>query len=775
MESVRVAVRGVVQGVGFRPFIYRLARRHGLSGWVRNTTGSVEIEVEGEGPAVAGFVREITLAAPPMARIEGVSARPIPPQGHAGFRIIESRPEPGQYQLVSPDIATCEACLGEVLSPGDRRYRYPFTNCTNCGPRFTIIEDIPYDRPLTTMKAFTMCPACQREYEDPLDRRFQAQPNACPACGPGLALVDGEGAPAAAGGEQGPTAGLIGVAAGLLGDGKIVAVKGLGGFQLACDATDDEAVATLRRRKHRPSKPLAVMMATLEDVGRHCLVSPEEERLLLSPECPIVLLRWRREESSVCAGVAPGLACLGVMLPCTPLHHLLAREAGRPLVMTSGNMSEEPIARDNGEALERLGRIADFFLVHNRDIHATYDDSVCLVEGGVPRTVRRARGYAPYPVALPFDVRPVLACGAEEKNTFCLARDRHAFVSQHIGDMENEETLEHFEETIGLYRRLFRIDPEVVACDMHPEYLASRYAGGLAAGNSRLRLVPVQHHHAHIASCLVDNAAHPGAGPGQPVIGVAFDGTGYGGDGTIWGGEFLVADLAGYRRVAHLEQVPMPGGAAAIRKPYRMALGYVHALLGPDFRLQGLPLLGPLDTGELVVVGRQIERRVNSPLTSSAGRLFDAVSALAGVRGEVDYEAQAAIELEMAADGDAREWPDYPFTVAEQDDCRVVRLADLVAAVIEDVKSGAGARAVSARFHRTMAAMIVDVCRAVSRDTGIRTAALSGGVFQNRLLFRLAVDGLREAGFEVLAHRQVPCNDGGVSLGQAAVASFAGA
>jgi hydrogenase maturation protein HypF len=760
MESLRITVRGVVQGIGFRPFIYRLAHEHELAGWVRNTSGSVEIEVEGEEAAVARFVEEIRVSAPPMAKVDEVTSSPIPHQGYAGFKIIESHPEPRQYQLVSPDIATCEACRQEVFSPGDRRHRYPFTNCTNCGPRFTIIEDIPYDRPLTTMKRFTMCPECQKEYDDPLDRRFHAQPNACPVCGPNLTLVDAQGV--LAGGKD-----TIRSAASLLRQGKILAIKGLGGFLLACDATDSGAVKTLRERKHRPSKPLAVMMSSIQEIRRHCMVSPEEERLLLSPQSPIVLLKWQSEESSICPEVAPNLKYLGVMLPYTPLHHLLMSEAGCPLVMTSGNLSEEPIAKDNDEALRRLGGIADYFVLHNRDIYAKFDDSVCIVEKDVPRVVRRARGYAPYPFTLPFDPRQILACGAEEKNTFCLTRDRHAFVSQHIGDMENEETLEHFEKTIDLYKKLFRIEPEVIAYDLHPEYLPTKYALELKAKSSGLRFVAVQHHHAHIASCMVENSVQ------QPVIGVAFDGTGYGSDGTIWGGEFLVADFRGFRRVGHLEHVPMPGGAAAIKKPYRMALGYVHALLGPDFPLHGLPILGPLDAGEHVVVARQMDRRVNSPLTSSAGRLFDAVSALAGVRSEIDYEAQAAVELEMLADENQNATAAYPFSLVDEDGCMVVKLGALVGAVIEDVKQGVPASTVSMKFHRTMASMIVDVCRAIAEKTGGKVVALSGGVFQNRLLFRLAVHGLRAEGFEVLTHRLVPCNDGGISLGQAAIASFA--
>jgi hydrogenase maturation protein HypF len=512
------------------------------------------------------------------------------------------------------------------------------------------------------------------------------------------------------------------------------------------------------------------MMASLDEVRRHCLVSPDEECLLLSPQCPIVLLRWQSAKSNICSEVAPGLRYLGVMLPYTPLHHLLMRETNLPLVMTSGNLSEEPIARDNDEALRRLGHIADYFLLHDRGIYAKYDDSVYVVEQGTPRAVRRARGYAPYPVFLPFKARPVLACGAEEKNTFCLTRDEHAFVSQHIGDMENEETLQHFEETIGLYKKLFRIEPEVVAYDLHPEYLSTKYALGLRTeGKPDLRFVGVQHHHAHVVSCMVENNVQ------VPVIGVAFDGTGYGTDGTLWGGEFLVADWKGFERVGHLEPAPMPGGAAAIHRPYRMALGYLYGLMGDDTLLEGLPILGQIDSGEVAIVKRQIERKLNSPLTSGAGRLFDAVSALAGVRGLVDYEAQAAIELEMLAT-DVMDPADsfcYPFSIIEKAGCRVVELADLISAVVRDVKQGIPAPLISARFHRTMSQIIVRMCCLIAGDRVIGLVALSGGVFQNRLLLGLTIETLRREGFEVLTHRIVPCNDGGISLGQAVIANFA--
>jgi len=606
------------------------------------------------------------------------------------------------------------------------------------------------------MREFKMCPRCQQEYNDPLDRRFHAQPNACHECGPSLELVDHEG-------KSVESQNVIKTASQLLKEGKILALKGLGGFHLACDATSEEAIETLRARKGRRSKPLAVMISTLEEIEKHCLVYPEEKKLLESPQCPIVLLKWK-QGSDISKAVAPNLKYLGVMLPYTPLHHLLLKESGLPLVMTSGNLSEEPIAKDNDEALTRLKGIADYFLLHNRDIYSRYDDSVYIVEEGIPQAIRRARGYAPYPIFLPFKSKQILACGAEDKNTFCLTKDEHAFLSQHIGDMENEETLEHFENTIGLYKKLFRVEPEIIAYDMHPDYLATKYALETGAKAS-LKIVAVQHHHAHIVSCLVEN------GVKDRVIGVALDGTGYGSDGTIWGGEFLLADWKSFRRVGHLEYVPLPGGEAAIRKPYRMALGYLYTLLGEDFELDGLPLAG-LKTAEIEIIKQQLKRKINSPLTSSAGRLFDAVSALAGVRGEIDYEAQAAIELEMLAPDEIDESESYPFSIVEEGGVRVVKLKELLAAVVKDVRNQTPVPVISLNFHHTVAEIITAMCQLVAKDTGINQVALSGGVFQNRLLLKLATAALQRAGFSVLTHRLVPPNDGGISLGQAVVANF---
>jgi len=769
-----ISVRGIVQGVGFRPFVYGLAVKHNLKGWVYNTSEDVKIEVEGEGEAIKQFERELETKAPPLAHIENVTIEYHPPRGYKNFEIRQSQAQAGKYQLISPDVATCQACLGELLNPEDRRYRYPFTNCTNCGPRFTIIEDMPYDRPKTTMRSFQMCPQCQAEYDNPLDRRFHAQPNACPKCGPQVELVDNRGNRVT---ESNP----IAVASQLLKEGKIVAIKGLGGFLLACDATNDTAVKTLRQRKKRSSKPFAIMVTTVDEARRHCYVSPEEENLLTSPQSPIVLVRWR-EDSSVSREVAPNLRFLGIMLPYTPLHHILLRDTGLPLVMTSGNLSEEPIARDNDEALRRLSDIADYFLIHNRDIYSRYDDSVAVVERGTSQLIRRARSYAPYPIRLSFEAKQVLGCGAEEKNTFCLTKDNYAFLSQHIGDMENMETLEHFDSTISLYKRLFHIEPEIIAYDLHPDYLATKYAREL--GESGMKLIPVQHHHAHIASCLADNGLE------SPVIGVAFDGTGMGADGNIWGGEFLVADYRNFNRAGHLEYLPLPGGAAAIKRPRRTAIGYILTLLGESTLNHDLPVMREADDMEIEVIKRQIERKINSPLTSSMGRLFDAISALLGIRSEIDYEGQAAVELEMVAlssviarpgPSEARELDEaisgnnesYPYRIVEDEGIRIVHLKDLLSAVIEDLHQGISKGMISVKFHNTVARMINEMCHLIADETGVSQVALSGGVFQNRLLLRKTVSLLESSSFQVFTHRQVPCNDGGISLGQAVIANFA--
>jgi hydrogenase maturation protein HypF len=750
----KIHVTGVVQGVGFRPFVYQLARRHGLTGWVCNTSAGVDIEAEGPAASLDQFLAELESEAPPMARIERITSSDESPNGYQRFEIRRSLALEGTYQLISPDVATCDDCLRELLDPQDRRYRYPFTNCTNCGPRFTIIEDIPYDRPLTTMRDFVMCRECQAEYDDPLDRRFHAQPNACPACGPHLSLVD-------AGGNLLNVEDEIAETVRLLEEGRVLAIKGLGGFHLACDATSEDAVRRLRERKRRPAKPMAVMMATMSDVRGHCLVSAEEEGLLTSSQCPIVLLRWR-DSSRVSPLVAPGNKYLGVMLPYTPLHHVLLREVGRPLVMTSGNLSEEPIAIDNDEALARLRGIADYFLLHNREIYARYDDSVWMVAEERRQPLRRSRGYAPFPVRLPFKARQVLACGTELKNTFCATKDEYAFLSQHIGDMENLETLEHFETSIELYKRLFRLEPDIVAYDLHPEYLATKYALRLAAP---VRAVPVQHHHAHIVSCMVDNGVQ------GEVIGVGLDGTGYGTDGRIWGGEFLVAGYEGFRRVGHLQYLPLPGGEAAIHRPYRITVSHLYSLLGDEGLEEALPFLGHVDPQELGIIKQQIEKGINAPQTSSCGRLFDAVSALVGFQGEATYEGQAAVELEMIA-YDGEDGANYPFSTSESEGITIIQVVEMWRRILEDLRAQVPAPTVALRFHNTVAQMIVEMCRRVAGESGHQRVALSGGCFQNRLLLTKARRGLEDAGFEVLSHAQVPCNDGGVSLGQAVIAHF---
>jgi hydrogenase maturation protein HypF len=706
-QRLAVTVRGTVQGVGFRPFVYRLAGRHDLTGWVRNSTGPVEIEVEGDPGGLGRFLRELADEAPPLARIESLHTVSIPPRQEHGFQIQESRARPADFQPIAPDAATCDDCVRELFDRHDRRYRYPFINCTNCGPRFTIIESLPYDRAATTMRAFVMCKTCQAEYDDPADRRFHAQPNACPVCGPRLSLPLEDAVRA-------------------LREGLIVAVKGLGGYQLACDARSEAAVARLRARKHRPTKPFAVMVA---DPGPWSELGDEEWNLLRSAARPIVLLRGRGRLAS---GVAPGLHELGVMLPTTPLHHLLADDFDGPLVMTSGNRSEEPICRDEAEATEHLGAIADVFVAHDRPIASRYDDSVVRWAAGSGRVVRRARGLAPAPIPLPFGL-PVIATGAHLKAAFTVARDGRAFVGPHVGELDEVRTVQSFEEGLGTYSRLFRVEPARVACDLHPDYASTRIAERLG---EPLR---VQHHHAHVASVIAEH------GLDGPVCGVAMDGVGLGTDGTLWGGEVLGCDAAGYERVAHLAPVLLPGGDRCAREGWRMAAAY---------GLEEPP--GGVDprTYELV---RRVVRSGRAPTTTSAGRLFDAVSSLLGVCQVSTYEGEAAARLEAAADPD----------VADAIEVELEETSWLFTELVRRYRVGEGAARLAAIFHESLAGAIVRACL----RTGIHQVALSGGCFQNRRLLERCFAGLRSSGLQPYANEAVPANDGGLSLGQAWVAT----
>lgn len=744
IERVRVRVHGVVQGVGFRPFVYRLAHRHGLAGWVLNHEAGVDIELEGDPERIRAFLEELRSEAPPLARIDRLEVERRQPQGARAFEIRPSRSRGEPQALVPPDIATCERCLREVFDPNDRRHRYPFTNCTDCGPRFTIIRELPYDRPRTTMASFRMCPRCEAEYHDPLDRRFHAQPNACPRCGPRLALLDGAGRPVAG-------ADPLVEAARLLREGRIVAVKGLGGFHLACDAANEEAVSLLRRRKAREAKPFALMCRDLEVVRRLCELPPGAAELLSSPQRPILVLP-RRPDAGVAPSVAPGQRTLGVMLPYTPLHHLLLRESPPALVMTSGNRSEEPIVRDNQEALERLRGIADWFLVHDREIYVRCDDSVARPWSHGVVLLRRARGYAPLPIELPGEGRPVLACGGQLKNTVCLTRGRLAFLSQHLGDLDSWEAFENFRWTIGHLRRLLGVEPELVAHDLHPDYASTRYALELG-----LPTVGVQHHFAHALSCLAEHGLE------GPALAVVMDGTGWGEDGAVWGGEFLQVSLEGYRRLGHLRYVPLPGGEAAVREPWRMAAAYLDRLYGEAMARLDLPLLQRMDWGTWEPLRQAVRAGIGSPPCSSVGRLFDAVSALLGLRLRVSYEGQAAMELEQIARGSG----EYPMDVQEAEDRLVLDPDPLIAAVVEDVRRGEDPGVISARFHHGLARAVLRMVQRMRERTGIELVVLSGGVFQNRLLLERTWELLSEAGLRALVHRRVPPNDGGISLGQA--------
>lgn len=784
-KRLKIEIQGAVQGVGFRPFVYRLATDLALTGWVINDTQGVFIEVEGDAAHLAQFLERLPAEKPPRALIHSLSTDWLDPTGYTDFTIRHSDEHGAKTVLVLPDIATCAACLAELGDPADRRWRYPFTNCTNCGPRFTIVQALPYDRPNTTMDRFVMCPDCQAEYDNPRDRRFHAQPNACPRCGPQLEFWQAE-----------PTAGRVPerlssgdaalqAAVAALCAGAIVAVKGLGGFHLMVAAGHEAAVARLRERKPRRDKPFALMVRDLEQAQLLCAISPAAADLLLGPEAPIVLLPRHQPSSAeaaqairalVAENVAPGNPQLGLMLPYTPLHHLLLRELNLPVVATSGNLSDEPICTDEHEAVARLGHIADSFLVHNRPIARHTDDSVATFLCGEPRLLRRARGYAPLPVLLPTELPCILAVGAHLKNTIALSVGRQVFISQHIGDLESAESVAAFEQVIADFLRLYAIRPVAIAHDMHPDYYGTRWAQqqaappqaspGLTAEQLPLPtlLVPIQHHHAHFAACLAEN------GCTGPALGVIWDGTGYGRDGTIWGGEFLLGDLADSTRVAHLRPFRLPGGDAAVRQPRRSALALLWELYGPAaLDHSDLAPIRGLASAERRLFTQMLERGVNAPLTSSAGRLFDGIAALIGLYPQVSFEGQAAMALEWLTD--PSENGEYPIELRPNQTAGqssiLIDWCPTVAAIIADLRAGVSSGMIAARFHNTMITTIVRVARHVA----VPQLALSGGCFQNRLLLERVVQRLGAAGFTVLLHRQVPPNDGGISLGQVVAAA----
>jgi hydrogenase maturation protein HypF len=750
--AITIKINGIVQGVGFRPFVYQLAKEMGLTGRVANTASGVTIQAEGPADQLDRFVESLQARKPVLAHIVSVDVHATEPAGYRQFEITKSQGAETRATLISPDVCMCADCRAELFDPNDRRYGYPFINCTNCGPRYTIIDDIPYDRPKTSMRHFTMCDRCQAEYDEPTDRRFHAQPNACADCGPAVALYDNQCKLLA-------SANAIAQTADLLKAGHIVAIKGLGGYHLAVDATNDAAVERLRIRKHREEKPLAVMSANLATIETYALITPPEAELLTSIQRPIVLLEKRLPEK-LAFSVSPRNRYYGVMLPYTPLHELLLAHDVVALVMTSGNLSEEPIAIDNDEAFRRLGQIADYFLNHDREIYLRSDDSIVRHAAGKTRPIRRSRGFVPIPVFLKTKVPQILACGAELKNTICLTKESQAFVSQHIGDLENLATENFFRLTIDHLQRILDITPQIIACDLHPDYLSTQWA----ATQSGQPKVHVQHHHAHVAACMAEHQLD------GPVIGLSFDGTGLGADRTVWGGEVLVADYGGYRRAAHLTAVPMPGSAAAIKAPWRMALAYLDHTFGAAIWDINLPLMNSVDQAQAQIVTQICAQGLNAPLTSSMGRLFDAVAAILGLRLDVAFEGQAAMELEMIADQGEKER--YDFTWGAED-TKQIAVAPIVAGVVEDVQRGLPAFIISAKFHNTMIEGFAMLCQALRQEIQINQVVLSGGCFQNRLLLEGLKDALETKGFDVFCHRQVPTNDGGIALGQAMIAAAA--
>jgi len=741
--------------------VYRLVEELGLGGYVLNDSRGVLLEVEGEPSAVESFLTRLPAQAPPLASVERVLSEDVPPTGEQGFAIVASPAAGEPAALVSPDTATCEDCLAELFDPADRRYRYPFVNCTNCGPRFTIVRGVPYDRPLTTMAGFEMCARCRAEYGDPGDRRFHAQPNACPACGPAVTLLDGSAAAVEL--EAGQDA--VAAAAAAMLAGQVVAVKGVGGFHLACRAGDEEAVARLRDRKHREDKPFGLLAGDLDSARILADLAPEDEELLRSRERPIVLSP-RRADAPVAAAVAPGSRELGVMLPYSPLHHLLARDAGTTLVMTSGNVSDEPIAYRDEDALERLAPIADLFLMHDRPIHTRTDDSVVRtvdVAGRRPLLLRRSRGYVPGSLDLPVPAdRPVLGCGAELKNTFCVAKGARAWVGHHVGDLKNYETLLSFTEGIEHFQRLFAVEPEVVAHDLHPDYLSTSYA----VDRDGVDLVGVQHHHAHLAACLAEH------GQVGKAVGAIYDGTGYGTDGTVWGGELLIGGIEGFERAGALRPVRLPGGEQAVREPWRMACAWLVEALGPEPAIPRT-LSDEVEPRTWRAVASLAAGGLAAPWTTSMGRLFDAVAALCGIRARVNYEGQAAVDLESAAE--PGEHGALPLPLVDEGGFLVLDARETILAVLRDLERGESASVVSARFHNGVADATARACTDLAAGAGVGTVVLSGGVFQNRRLLEHTAARLDDAGLAVLVPERLPPNDGGIAYGQVAIAAARGA
>lgn len=775
-RRTHVQVRGIVQGVGFRPFVYNLAHAFGLTGYVYNSSYGVTIEIEGGEAEVGEFLKRLREDPPQLAEISDITLAEMQAQGGRGFSILGSRQEPGEFALVPPDAGTCDACRRDFGDPFNRRYGYPFTNCTHCGPRYTILCDLPYDRATTTMAPFLMCGECQREYEDPLDRRFHAQPNACAICGPSLLLAKSVGrmAPdlvtrASLGScwfADKDSLPIIHQARELLLRGNILAVRGLGGFLLACDAGNETAVAALRVRKRRPHKPFALMVRDVEAARTLCNLSAEDEAALVSPRRPIVILRRRPEEkfaANLAPNIAPGDHTLGLMLPYTPLHHLLFSDspetatAYTALVMTSGNLSEEPIVIANEDAMLQLGDVADWFLLHNRDIATRVDDSVVRTFEGRERVLRRSRGFVPQAIDLGIEMEEVLAFGGELKNTFCLTKGRYAILSQHIGDLENYETMQFFEETLAKLKHAFRVTPVAVAYDLHPGYMSTRMAMALPIE----RKIGVQHHHAHIASCMAENHLR------GKVLGVALDGTGWGTDGRIWGGEFLLADFAGFTRRAHLRNVLLAGGDAAVRQPWRMALSYLRDAFGQEMPA-GLKCFAGIEERQVALVDTLLARHIQTVETSSCGRLFDAVAALLGVASEISFEGQAAIALEAAAEPGIDHCYDFGIEPGEP---AVLDFRPVIGAIVKDLSRGRRVGEISARFHNTLSAAIGKVCAGIGASDGVDKVCLSGGSFQNLYLLGRTVVELRRRGFKVFLHAQVPTNDGGLSLGQAMIAN----